>query len=520
MGEKNEVLNRTNRIAKNTLMLYFRMILMLLIGLYTSRVVLQTLGVVDYGVYNVVGGVVAMLNCLTGSLGGATSRYITFGLGKGDMGKLRSTFGNILTIHYVLAVFVLLFCETFGLWFLETQLQIPEDRATAAFWVFQFSIFSSMMAVVSVPYNAAVIAHEKMSAFAYMSLLDGALKLLIVFLLQVSACDKLILYAGLFLSVQTLDRVIYYVYCRRKFEETHAKCSYDKQLFKEIFTYAGWTLNGCLADMGYRQGLDVLLNIFFGPVVNAARGVAVQVQNICQQFCTNFQMALNPQITKSYAQGDLDYMHKLIVRSSKFSFYIMFFLALPLMLEVHFVLQLWLGVVPKHTVTFVRLIMLVSLLFTLRNPIIVSVHATGDIKKFQIVEGTLLLCIVPISYLLLKFTSIGPWCVFAVHAVVEFFVQMVRLWIVLPMIGMRMGDYVRLVLRPVALVLVITPVIPVLAYQYVSEGFGSFFLIGILCVACSLSTMLYLGCSKGERDFLFGKISTVCAKIKKQHTPR
>lgn len=214
--------DRSKRIAKNTLMLYFRMILMMLIGLYTSRVVLQTLGVVDYGINNVVGGVITMLNFLTGSLGGATSRYITYGLGKGDFVKLKQTFGNILTIHYVLAVIVLILGETVGLWFLNTQLQIPAERANAAFWVYQFSILSSMMAVVSVPYNAAVIAHEKMSAFAYMSLLDGALKLVIVFLLVTVPFDKLIVYAFLFFMVQCVDRLIYYCYCKKNFMETHA----------------------------------------------------------------------------------------------------------------------------------------------------------------------------------------------------------------------------------------------------------------------------------------------------------
>ena len=216
--------DRSKRIAQNTLMLYFRMILMLLIGLYTSRVVLQTLGVVDYGINNVVGGVITMLNFLTGALGGATSRYITYGLGKGDLAKLKQTFGNILTIHYLLAVIVLILGETIGLWFLNTALQIPADRANAAFWVYQFSILSSMMAVVSVPYNAAVIAHEKMSAFAYMSLLDGILKLVIVFLLVTVPFDKLIVYSFLFFMVQCVDRLIYYYYCKKKFIETHAPC--------------------------------------------------------------------------------------------------------------------------------------------------------------------------------------------------------------------------------------------------------------------------------------------------------
>lgn len=506
--------DRSKRIAKNTLMLYCRMILMMFIGLYTSRVVLQTLGVVDYGINNVVGGVITMLSFLTGSLGGATSRYITYGLGKGDLEKLKQTFGNILTIHYVLAIIVLVLGETIGLWFLNTQLQIPADRTNAAFWVYQFSILSSMMAVVSVPYNAAVIAHERMSAFAYMSLLDGVLKLLIVYLLLVVPCDKLILYACLFFLIQALDRVIYYIYCRKKFEETHAPCSYDKKMFKEIFAYAGWMMNGSLADMGYTQGLNMLLNIFFGPAVNAARGIAVQVQGISQQFCTNFQMALNPQITKSYAQEDFGYMHSLLIRSSKFSFYIMLFIALPLMLEADFILRLWLGTVPEYTVTFVRLTLVVSLLFTLRNPIIVSVHATGNIKRFQLVEANMLLCIVPIAYLLLKFGNVQPWAVFVVHILVEICTQIVRLKIVLPMINISMKDYLTKTMRPVLAVAFVAPIIPVMSYQFSSNNVGSFLMVSFVSVGCMIPIVYYLGCSVGERQFIMNKIHAVVLKYK------
>lgn len=508
--------DRSKRIAKNTLMLYFRMILMMLIGLYTSRVVLQTLGVVDYGINNVVGGVITMLSFLTGALGGATSRYITYGLGKGDLAQLKQTFGNILTIHYALAVIVLILGETIGLWFLNTVLQIPPDRANAAFWVYQFSILSSMMAVVSVPYNAAVIAHEKMSAFAYMSLLDGILKLVIVFLLVTVPFDKLIVYSFLFFIVQCVDRLIYYYYCKKKFIETHAPCSYDKKMFKEIFAYAGWMMNGSLADMGYTQGLNMLLNIFFGPAVNAARGIAVQVQGISQQFCTNFQMALNPQITKSYAQEDFGYMHSLLIRSSKFSFYIMFFIALPLMLEAEFVLRLWLGIVPDYTVTFVRLTLVVSLLFTLKNPINVSVHATGKIKRFQMIEANMLLSIVPIAYLLLKFGNVQPWTVFLVHIVVEIFTQVARLKIVLPMINMSILTYLQQVLKPVLATAIIAPIFPVVCYYFSSSSFVSFFIICIVSVCCLIPTIFYIGCSSGERLFLTSKVQTIFCKIKKK----
>lgn len=502
-----------NRIAKNTLLLYIRMFFMLLISLYTSRVVLSTLGIVDYGINNVVGGVITMLGFLTSSLGGASSRYITYNLGKGDMTVMKKTFGNILSIHFILAAIVLVIGETVGLWFMSTQLQIPPERETAALCVYQFSIFSSVLAVISVPYNATIIAHEKMSAFAYISIADAILKLLIVYLLVIIPYDKLIIYAILYFCIQAFDRIVYGVYCSRHFAETHTRLRYDGKLFREIFTFAGWTMNGNLAVIGYTQGLNILLNIFFGPAVNAARGIAVQVQGVCQQFCSNFQMALNPQLTKNYAQGDLDNMHRLLVKSSKFSFYILFFIVLPLMFKAEFVLKLWLGIVPEHTVTFLRLILIVGLLYTLSNPIIVSVHATGKLKKFQLIEGTMLLTIVPIAYILLKFFGIRPEYVFVVHIVVELCTQYARLRIVLPMIDMKLEDYFQSVIKPILLVVILSPWLPYIANTTVHEQWTSFFVVCIICVICISGCVYFIGCTKSERMFIKEKLSEILMNI-------
>lgn len=507
--------DNNKRIAKNTLLLYVRMLFMMAVGLYTSRVILRTLGVVDFGINNVVGGVVMMLNFLNGSLSAASSRYITYDLGKGDMTVMKKTFGNILSIHFILAGIVFIIGETVGLWLMTTQLQIPVGRETAAFWVYQFSILTSVMTIISVPYNATIIAHEKMSAFAYISIADAVLKLLIVYLLVVIPYDKLIVYAFLFFCIQLFDRIVYGIYCTRHFEETHTRFSYDKKLFKEIFAFAGWTMNGNLAVMGYTQGLNILLNMFFGPAVNAARGVAVQVQNIVQQFCTNFQMALNPQLTKSYAQGDLEYMHKLLIKSSKFSFYILFFIAVPLMFEAQFVLKLWLGIVPEHTVNFLRLIIAASMLYSLANPLVVSVHATGSIKRFQLIEGTMLLMIVPIAYLLLKFFGIRPEYVFVVHIFVEMCTQYARLRIVLPMIGMKLREYLNKVVLPLIVVVVISPIIPFLVYKNISYGWGGFFTVCATCVVCLSLTILLLGCTSSERKFLFERAKGILGKIKR-----
>ena len=503
------------RIAKNTLLLYFRMLFMMVVSLYTSRVILNTLGVVDYGINNVVGGVIAMLGFLTGSLGAASSRYITYDLGKGDMAVMKRTFGNILSIHFILAGIVLVVGETLGLWFMSTQLQIPSERMTAAMWVYQFSIFSSILAVISVPYNATIIAHEKMSAFAYISIVDAVLKLLIVYLLLVIPYDKLIVYAILFFCIQAFDCIVYGVYCSRHFEETRTRPSYDGKLFREIFAFAGWTMNGNLAVIGYTQGLNILLNMFFGPAINAARGIAVQVQGVCQQFCSNFQMALNPQLTKSYAQGDLKDMHRLLVKSSKFSFYILFFIVLPLMLEAGFVLKVWLGIVPEHTVTFLRLILIVGLLYTLSNPILVSVHATGKLKRFQIIEGSMLLSIVPIAYILLKFFGIRPEYVFVVHIIVELFTQYARLRIVLPMISMQLSDYVKNVINPILKVLILSPIIPLVVYSVMQQSVLKFFMVCFICVICMSVVIYFIGCTNHERQFFRKKILAIILKIKR-----
>lgn len=494
------------RIAKNTLLLYVRMLFMLAVGLYTSRVILHTLGVQDFGIYNVVGGVIAMLGFLQGSLSSASSRYITYDLGKGDMTVMKKTFGNIISIHLILAGIIFILGETIGLWFVMEKLNIPPDRHTAALWVYQFSIFTSMMSIVSVPYNAAIIAHEKMSAFAYISIYEAVAKLVIVYLLLIIPIDKLIVYATLLFLVQCSSRIIYNVYCFRHFEETRAKLAFNKKLFKEIFAFAGWTMNGNLAVIGYTQGLNIVLNLFFGPVVNAARGIAVQVQSISQQFCTNFQMALNPQITKSYAQGDLDYMHKLIITSSKFSFYIMLFIALPLMLEAEQVLHWWLGVVPEHTVNFLRLILCTSLLYTLANPIVISVHATGKLKRFQLIEGTMLLSIVPIAYLLLKFFSIPPESVFIVHIIIEICTQYARLRIVLPMINMKLHSYLCKVVCRILCVLCIVPLLPLLVYLNLPSNIYTFFIVCLISVLCLATGIYLIGCNKEERRFAVDKL--------------
>lgn len=485
--------NNNKRIAKNSLLLYIRMFVMVIISLYTSRVVLKTLGVEDFGINNVVGGVITFLGFLTGSLAGASSRFITFSLGKGDFRELKDTFNSIIQIHLLFALVVLIIGETAGLWFVTTQLNIPEGRENAAMWVYQLSILTSIGSLISAPYNAAIIAHEKMSAFAYLTLGDTILKLLAVYLLIYTPFDKLIFYAVFIFIIQMFDIILYIVYCNRHFEETNDLSfkSHDKNLFKEIFSFAGWTMLGNMAYFGYTQGLNILLNIFFNPIVNAARGLSTMVYNIVNNFSVNFQMAINPQLTKSFANGNLKRMHQLIVVNSKYSFMLLTLICLPLSLEAEFVLGLWLGNYPEHTINFLRLTLITCLLYSLANSIIVSAHATGRIKKFQIYEGIIQLLIVPFSYISLKYYNTSPESVYFIHISIEIITQMVRLKIVLPLINMNFRYYFKEVILPLLKVIIIIPILPLITYYYMNTSIQ----VVNFIVVCMVSVIVVLVCT-------------------------
>lgn len=500
------------RIAKNTLLLYFRMLFMMAISLYTSRVVLHTLGVEDYGIYNVVGGVVAMFGFINSSMSSATQRYITFALGKGNFENLRKVFCTTLQIHVLIAVLIIVLGETVGLWFMYEKMQIPVDRIDAAFWVLQCSILSTVVMIVSVPYNADIIAHEKMSAFAYISILEAILKLAIVYILLIGSFDKLILYAILLLAVQILIRFCYSIYCNKHFKETTYKHVWDKSLFKEMTGFAGWSMFGNLSAVLFGQGLNMLLNVFFGPVVNAARAIAVQVQNAIQQFVNNFQMALNPQITKTYAKNEMDKMHKLMFRSARFSFYLLFFLSLPVLFETNFILTIWLKVVPENTVVFLRIMICTSLIYTLANPLIIANQATGKVKKYQAVCGSILLLILPISYIVIKL-GFPAYSVFIVHFVMESITQLARMIMLRPLIGIRIREYFKYIYAPVILVVLCSVILPFVVYESMNDTVLRFFTVCIVCVISVGSVAYTIGLSKNERIFVRSKAADFFHKV-------
>ena len=492
------------RIAKNTLLLYVRMLFGMLVSLYTSRVILQTLGVEDYGVYNVVGGVITMFTFLNSAMSSATSRYITFEIGKGNMEQLKKVFSTSLQIHTIIALLIVILGETVGLWFLMNELVIPDGRMDAAMWVYQCSIVTAVVTIMSVPYNADIIAHEKMSAFAYISLLEIILKLAIVYLLVVLPFDKLKVYAVLVLMVGLLIRYIYTRYCHKHFEESHYIHRIDKPLLKEMSSFAGWSFWGNLSFVLYSQGLNMMLNIFFGPIVNAARGIASQIQGVVQQFVSNFQMALNPQITKTYASGELDKMHSLMFRSARFSFMLLFFLSLPIMLETNYILSLWLGIVPENTVIFARIIIAISLIYTTANPCVIANQATGKVKVYQTVVGGLLLLILPISYIVLKMGA-PAYSVFIVHFCVESVAQFARMYMLRNMIDLPLLSYVKNIYLPIMGVVALSIVLPMLVYNNMQEGIIRFLAVGMTCVVSVAITSLFFGMTRNERTFLIDK---------------
>ena len=492
------------RIAKNTLVLYVRMLFTMGISLFTSRVVLQTLGVEDYGISSVVGGVISMFTFINAAMVSSTQRYLNFELVRGDANQLRSVFSTSLQIHALIALAIIVLSETVGLWFLNEKLVIPEARMTAAMWVYQCSILSCAVSIMSTPYNAVIVAHEKMSAFAYISILDVSLKLLVVYLLVVLPFDKLIILAILNLLVQLFIRYIYTLYCHRHFPESYFQFWFNKTLFKEMFGFAGWSFWGNLAAILYTQGLNMMLNIFFGPIVNAARGIAVQVQSAVQQFVGGFQTALNPQITKNYASNNLPQMHSLMFRSARFSFLLLFFLSLPVLMETNFILTLWLKTVPDDAVVFTQIMICISLIYTTANPCIIANQATGKVKIYQMVVGGILLLILPISYVVLKLGA-PAYSVFIVHFCIESLAQFSRMYMLRKLIHLPLWQYMKNIYIPIVSTVVIAIILPLVVRMQVAEGWLRFLAVGFTCVLSVGASSYFIGFTKQERVFFLDK---------------
>ncbi len=503
----------TKRIAKNTLMLYGRMLFSMAVSLYTSRLVLNTLGVEDYGIYNVVGGFVAMFSLISGSLSSSVSRFITFELGKGDKDKLKQIFSTSILIHLALALIVFVLAETVGVWFLHHKMTIPAERLTAAMWVFQASVLNFAFSLWSVPYNATIIAHEHMKAFAWIGIFDVIMRLLIVLFIAFSpwVFDRLIVYAILLTTLALAMRVIYARYCHRHFEESHWSFSFDKQYWKELGSFAGWNFIGSASLVLKTQGVNVLYNLFGGPVWNAARGIAITVNTAVTSFVGNFTTALNPQITKSYASQDYSYAIQMVNRGSKFSFFILFLIALPILLNTEFILTIWLTKFPDHTVNFVRLILISALIEVLSGPLITLIAATGKIREYQIAVGVTQLLNFPLSYLCLCL-GFQPESTLIIAILISIGCTLLRLWFLKRQIGVPLQTYFVEVIEKIIVVSSMSTIVAHVAYVSLPLH-GPLFVMcnSLLAIIATSGSIYFLGCSPTEREYLhriMHKIST------------
>ncbi|GKS69080.1 hypothetical protein W03_10840 [Nitrosomonas sp. PY1] len=500
------------RIAKNTLLLYFRMLLTITISLYTSRVVLSTLGVEDFGIYHVVGGVVAMFSLLSGSLSAAVGRFLTFELGKENFERLKLIFSTSIIIHIGMAFIIWILAELIGVWFLNTRMNIPSDRMIAANWVLQSAIIVFIINLVSVPYNAAIIAHERMKFFAYVSIIEVSLKLLGVFLLVIFPYDKLSVYAVLMLMVSLIIRLIYTVYCKKHFAECRYELVFDKTLLKEMSSFTGWNMIGSGSTVLMNQGINILLNIFSGLAVNAARGIASQVNYAINSFVTNFMTALNPQITKTYASGDHEYMFILIQQGTRLSFYMLLLLCLPVIIETETILNFWLTTVPEHTVNFIRLILIFTMSEVLSKTLITAMLATGQIKKYQILVGGLQMMNFPLSYLFLEY-GFFPEITLIIAIMISQLCLVTRLWLLREMIGISIKNYLTVVYGNALIVTLLAIILPCVIYFEMGSGITRFLLVGASSTISTLMVIFFFGMNSRERQLVLDKLLILRNKI-------
>ena len=494
------------RLAKNTLLLYFRMFITMAVGLYTSRVILKNLGVEDFGIYNVVGGVVALFTTITGSLTAAIQRFLTFELGKNDVERLRKVFASSVFVQFVLAVIIACIAEVAGTYFLNVKINIPIDRLEAARWVLHFSIITFSINLVSVPYNATIIAHERMSVFAYVSIFEALAKLGIAFSISISPIDNLIFYAILMCIVAVIVRIIYGIYCKKSFNECSLfSMRWDKNILKEIFGFAGWNFIGATSAILRDQGGNILLNLFFGPVVNAARGIANQVNNAVSQFVTGFTTALNPQITKSFASNDHKYMMDLIYTGARLSFYMLMIVTLPVFFHSDFLLGIWLGNFPVQTTIFVQLILIFTLSESISGPLITAMLATGKIRDYQLLVGGLQMLNLPVSYILLR-NAFPAEYVLIVAIVISQCCFFARIFMLKKMIGLSIRVFLAKVYFNVLFVMAIASTVPLIMATTLQENMANFIMSAVVSVLWSTGCVYLLGCSSKERKFVIGKI--------------
>jgi O-antigen/teichoic acid export membrane protein len=496
----------TARIAKNTLMLYFRQVLIMLVSLYTVRVVLETLGVEDYGIYHVVAGIVTMFGFISNSMASASQRYFSYELGRGDYDQLKKIFSLTLLIYIFIAVLILLLAETIGLWFTNNKLVIPVERKVAALWVYQFSIISFLFTIMTSPYMAMIIAHENMNIYAYVSIIEVLLKLGMVFVLRFISWDKLILYGILMLAVVIINTAIYRTICIRKYKECTFSFYWNKILFKEIVSYSGWNMFGASTNILKIQGVNILLNQFFSPIVVAARSIATTVDNAAMSFSNNFNTAIRPQIIKSYAVGEKERMLLLMFRGSKGSYLLMYLFALPLVLEMPIVLDLWLKNLPEHAVLFTRLILFDALINSISFPLMATAQATGKIKLYQSVVGGILLLNVPVSWIILLLGA-PPYSVLIIAIGLTIIAGTTRLLILKRLIDYSIKQFLKVVMVPIFFISLTSAILPIVSCYILVQNIARLFIVIVLSIISTGFFSYLIGFNTNERKMIKNSVN-------------
>lgn len=498
------------RIAKNTLMLYVRMILIMLVSLYTSRVILNTLGVENFGIYNIVGGIVVLFSFINNAMVSSTQRYLNYELGRQNIDEAQKIFSASLTIHFIIAAIIIFLSETIGLWFLNKYINIPEGRIAAANWVYQFSILTFAVNIIRTPYNASIIAYEKMSFYAYISIIEVILKLLIVYAIVIFA-DRLIAYSVLVFIVAIIILICYIIFCLSKFPICKYRYEYNKSRYASLLNFSGWSMFGALANTGAQQGINILLNMFFGVTVNAAMGIAHQVNSALYSFVSNFQTAFNPQIVKSYAANDRAYFFNLILHTSRYSFYLLFILAFPVILCCQEVLQIWLVDVPEHAVAFCQLVIIFSLIDAWQGPLWVSAQATGKIKNYQLLMSCLILLNLPLTYILVKFIHI-PELALIVRVFINIITSIARVLYLKHLYNFPVVKYIKSVILRSLLVVAIAVPIPAILYNMIDKSLLGTIIIIVACMIITIMAIYYIGITSKEKLYIKSIVRKFCTR--------
>lgn len=506
--------NRNKRVAKNTVFLYIRMLFLIGVNLYTSHALLAVMGVQDFGTYNVVGGIVLMFSFLNTAMAVGTQRYLSYEMGCNSQ-RVNDVFTASVNVHFAISILVLLFAETVGLWFLNTHIVIPVDRIEAANIVYHASVFSFFFMINSVPYISFIMSKEDMNVYAVIASIEMLLRLVAVLVLSWVSCDALKLYPCLLVVVSVIVLLLYLCYCRQHYLESHYKFRFDKSLFMELFKYSNWNLFGGFASVCSNYGVNILLNIVSGPAVNAARGLAYQVNAAVTQFTVSFQTAMNPPIVKAYAQEDKTYMNALIYRGARYSYLLLFFIVLPLFIHTPYVLDLWLPVVPEHTVAFVRWVLATSLIDCLSGTLMTASQASGRIKFYQSAIGILLLLNLPLSYMFLTICPI-PEIAFVVAFVIASVALLVRLRIVSKLVPIIMKDFVRETIVRVFPITLLCPILPVIITMMLPvDTILNFLLTTVVCMVSCIFVYWTIGLNKEEKVFIIQHISTLKKRIRR-----